>query len=91
SIKHKFRPTLEPCARLLGIELRKHFGSRILGPEYPPTARVRNQYIQNILIKLERENINLKAAKDLIVSTIDEVKFNPNYRSCRFVIDVDPA
>ena len=91
SIKHKFRPTLEPCAKLLGIELRKHFGSRILGPEYPPTARVRNQYIQNILIKLERENINLSAAKELIVSTIDEVKFHSNYKSCRFVIDVDPA
>ena len=32
--------------------LRNVFKAGVLGPEYPPVARIRNQYLKNVIIKI---------------------------------------
>jgi len=39
---------------LVGL-LRKSFGNRVLGPEYPSIFRIRNYYHKNVLLKIEQE------------------------------------
>lgn len=71
--------------------LRTKLGAkRVLGPEPPVIDRIRNQFINHIIIKLERKKINLPQAKDFIKQSIDSVKIMKDFRGTTFVIDVDP-
>lgn len=73
----------------LASQLRTHMGSRILGPEYPVVARMRDEYIKNILIKTEREASVVKI-KDTIQTVLNDFKVHPDFKKLRLVIDVDP-
>ncbi len=63
--------------------------SRVLGPEAPLVDRVRNQYLFDILIKLEREKINFKAAKSFIQEKVLDILTDKTLKSIQIVIDVD--
>jgi len=89
SIKHKDRQVVDHSSKLLADKLRAIFGWRILGPEYPPVNRIQNQYIKNILLKIEREKSFAKA-KELINEKVDEVKTIANLKSISVVANVDP-
>ena len=65
--------------------------ARVLGPEPPIIHRIRNKYLHNILIKLERENIDLKAVKHFIRHQVEDVTTNKSFRKIQVVIDVDPV
>ena len=89
SLKHKDARTLNDGARELAVLLREIFGRKLLGPEYPLVSRIKNLYIKNILIKLER-NENLVSNKSLIQKTIDQFRAEAIYKSIRVQVDVDP-
>ncbi len=88
-IKHKDRTTLNYFADILGDELKKIFGNRVLGPESPVISRVQTWYIKNILIKIEREKPPAKA-KELITMSIDRTGKMKGASSLRIAVDVDP-
>ncbi len=88
-LKHKDPQLLNKAAEELAGRLRKRFGNRILGPEYPMVGRVMNYYIKNILVKFERE-ISLARAKTELIHTIDGFYKQKENSSVRVVIDVDP-
>ncbi len=83
---------LESDAKVLGGMLRTELGSkRVLGPEEPPVARIRNLYIRELFLKYEREGIQpsaFKAKVDEVLSAFDKKKNAP---SLRLIIDVDPV
>ncbi|TAE46096.1 MAG: hypothetical protein EAY69_09485, partial [Cytophagales bacterium] len=60
------------------------------GPEAPLIGRIRNKYLFNILIKIERDNVDLKAVKQFIAQKIEDVITQKKYRQVQIVIDVDP-
>ncbi|MCB2221892.1 MAG: primosomal protein N' [Bacteroidetes bacterium] len=90
SLKHRDARKLNDGARELAILLREALGKRVLGPEYPLVARIKNLYIKNILIKLERDE-NLSDNKILIQKIIDQFRGEAIYKSIRVQIDVDPV
>jgi len=90
SLKHKDARMLNDGARELSIILREHLGKRILGPEYPLVARIKNLYIKRILVKLERDD-TLAKNKDTILELLDEFNRSSLYRNIRIQIDVDPV
>ncbi|MCD4698686.1 MAG: primosomal protein N', partial [Bacteroidales bacterium] len=90
SLKHKDARLLNEGARELAIILRDRFGNRILGPEYPLIAKIKNLYIKRILVKLERDN-QLSQNKKLVIETIDKFHGMAIYKNIRVVIDVDPV
>ena len=63
--------------------------SRVLGPEPPLVERVRNQYLFNILIKLEREKINFKAVKSFIQEKVTDILTDKTLKNVNVVVDVD--
>ena len=69
--------------------LRTVFGSRILGPDRPSVARVKNQFIRKIVIKFE-VGIDLKKAKEYLRKIKDEILSDKRYASMQIYYDVDP-
>ena len=63
NIKHKNPDVLSNQAVYLGNELRKHFDDRVIGPEVPLISRIRNYYIQTIMMKFEKDSISIQKAK----------------------------
>lgn len=74
----------------LATQLKTQFASRVMGPEYPAVARIRDEFHKNILIKIERE-ANSAKVKEVISNYVSEFKVHPDFRKLRLVIDVDPS
>jgi len=63
---------------------------RVLGPVPALIEKIRNQYLQNVMVKLERDKINLKAVKQLIKEQTVGLTSNKKYKTLHIVLDVDP-
>jgi len=90
SLKHKDPRLLNEASREFAMMLREKLGNRILGPEYPLISRIKNLYIKNVLVKLERDE-KLAGKKKVILEIIDKFRGESSYKSVRIVIDVDPV
>jgi primosomal protein N' (replication factor Y) len=89
-IKHKDPDMLYQQAEFLGTELRKHFGDRVIGPEYPLVSRIRNFYIKSILLKFERDTDSLNKAKDIIRNVLLQFQTTKLSKGSVVQPDVDP-
>jgi primosomal protein N' (replication factor Y) len=91
TVKHMEQGLCEQAAIALTGELVDRLGrAAVLGPEAPYIFRIRNFYIQEITIKLDRAHTVLKQAKQLICEAMDAVKDQKEFRQARLVADVDP-
>ncbi|MBL4708054.1 MAG: primosomal protein N' [Flavobacteriales bacterium] len=90
TLKHRDERKLEDGAQHLGKKLKHQFGKRILGPEAPGIARIRNFYHQNILFKIEKE-ASIKKSKEVLRAVLQEFAVHDLYKSIRVVVDVDPV
>ncbi len=90
SLVHADPQLISEGSRLLATRFRKIFGDFVLGPEFPPIARIKNQYIKNIMIKLGKD-LNLKANKNKIQEIIDTFKSEQKWKTVRIIINVDPS
>jgi primosomal protein N' (replication factor Y) len=88
-IKHRDVEVLQKAATLFATDLKAKFGTRVLGPETPLVGKVQNLFIQQIIIKVERNAAiqKLKVALMESVQTLNSVK---EFRGVVFQIDVDP-
>jgi primosomal protein N' (replication factor Y) len=92
TVRHREKEIAKEAAQHLAELLREQLGKpRVLGPESPLIDRVRNQYLKQILIKLEKEKINLKAVKTFIAAQCQQVSLMKQFKSVQIVIDVDPV
>ncbi|CAG5008090.1 primosomal protein N' [Dyadobacter sp. CECT 9275] len=90
TVKHPDEATSRRAADQLAQKLTVNLGkSRVLGPEAPLVDRVRNQFLFDILIKLEREKINFKAAKSFIQEKVTDILTDKTLKSIHIIIDVD--
>ncbi len=62
---------------------------RILGPEYPSVARVKNRYHKQIILKLPL-GPSLKQTKQKLLAFNDQFFSKKQFRPVRLIIDVDP-
>jgi primosomal protein N' (replication factor Y) len=70
-------------------QIRKIFGQRILGPEYPPIYRVKGMYQKQFILKLEK-NISYSQAKKAIMQLNEEILSKQEFKKARVIVDVDP-
>ncbi|HNW97366.1 MAG TPA: primosomal protein N' [Bacteroidales bacterium] len=89
TLKHKDAEKLNKSASAFAKNLRKVFGSRILGPEYPSVSKIRNEYLKNILIKIEKD-YSISQAKSALRAQIENFKNDNDFKGVKIVIDVDP-
>ena len=88
TLKHKDFNKVNEASAWLGQALRTAFQFPILGPEFPPIARIRNQYLKNILVKIPRDYPLSKTKKG--IKRIEQ-SFNAiaPYRGVRIIFNVD--
>ncbi len=89
TLKHRKDETVTCAAEELAIQLRKIFQNNVLGPEYAFIPRIRNRYIKQLLLKLER-NADKVQAKDILQHFEQHLHDTPEYKGIQFINDVDP-
>lgn len=89
-IKHKDQGKLHQIADYLSKVLRQQFGNRVLGPEAPLVSRIRNYYIQTLLIKVEKEGVSVQKVKANLQEIIRKFEAEPMAKGSIIQIDVDP-
>ncbi len=77
------------AAEWLARALGNVFDRYVLGPEFPPVARIRNEYYKNILIKIPKKQ-SLGKTKKVVHRILTTFKAIGAYRSVRVVVNVDP-
>ncbi|NLR89793.1 replication restart helicase PriA [Flammeovirga agarivorans] len=91
TIRSEKQELTKESAQWLGNRLVNWLGrKRILGPQEPNINKIRNYFLSEILIKLERENFDLKKAKNYIHHAILQLKEEKNFKRVWVTIDVDP-
>ena len=88
TLKHKEYNRVNDSAAWFAKSLRNSFGDNVLGPEFPPIARIRNLYLKNILLKIPKQQ-SLAKTKDVITRIKTSFLSISDYRSVRIIIDVD--
>ncbi|WP_133672945.1 replication restart helicase PriA [Maribacter caenipelagi] len=88
TFKHKNYNVLNEAADWFAGALRTNFGDTVLGPEYPPVARIRNQYLKHIVIKVRKVH-SLAQTKANIRRIEKSFKAVAMYRSVRVIYNVD--
>ncbi len=63
----------------------------VLGPEKGVIARIKNQYQFESLIKLDRSGNTQAVFKESFAKIIEELQSRPEFRSVRWIADVDPS
>lgn len=87
---HKDAGKLNAGAAQLASMLRKAFPGRVVGPEYPLVARIRNVYMKHVLVKLEKSQ-HLAEARKTLSDTLEKFSEDPDGKSIRVIVNVDPV
>mgnify|MGYP003575008422 CR=1 FL=1 len=89
NVKHKDANVLNVASLYLANALKAQLGARVLGPEQPLVARIRNYYIKQIIIKIEK-NAAIQKVKMVLKDTIKDFNSQKDFKSVITQIDVDP-
>lgn len=89
TLRHMESIQVEKAALELGAMLKAKYGhGRILGPERPLIERIRNQFVMEILIKLEK-GVSLAQFKVDLRLLLDELPSKPVFKGVQVIPDVD--
>lgn len=88
TLKHRYEDRVAATASALAHALRERLGDRVLGPEIPVVAWVRDKHLRNLLIKMRRSAH--QEEKTFVRDTVDRVFSDPAHRAVQLVTDVDP-
>ena len=89
SLRHRDPVILNKAADVLAVDLRHHFGNSILGPEYPLVSRVKNLFIKQIMVKMQRGQ-QFSQMRITLQNSLYAFEGLQEYKSIRISIDVDP-
>ncbi len=89
TIKHKKQVVAEQAAQVLGNWLYPHLGPQLVGPAVPLVGRVRNNYLQEMLIKLPRDTKVIAQTKQLLREHFIKLQAEKKFRSVIITPDVD--
>ncbi|MEM1137110.1 MAG: primosomal protein N' [Bacteroidota bacterium] len=90
TLKHQEKKEVANQAVRLTTKLKKKLGEkRVLGPESPLIDKIRNLYLKDILVKIERSQINLKQVKKAILEIILDTNDGKRFKHIDISIDVD--
>ncbi|MBK8562275.1 MAG: primosomal protein N' [Saprospiraceae bacterium] len=91
TLKHKKPDVLNRGAKIFAQVLRAKLGKRMLGPTVPPVSRVREYYLLDIMIKMERNPAIWKATKELVWEATRVMQQEEGFSTVRVNVDVDPG
>lgn len=90
TLQHKRSEVSEEAAKLLALWLKADLADWVIGPAAPYVGRVRNYYLQDILLKIPRSSKQLQRAKQLIRQARHRLAKSDGLTTVRVKVDVDP-
>jgi len=91
SFRHKFQEIVHDAASVFALHLHKDFGNYLTGPGEPVIARIRNQYIMELMLKLPKNGSTIAYAKQVIHQQKAILQNDRKFRSVVVVPDIDPV
>lgn len=91
TFRHKEQHIAEEAANIMLQGLKPNFGNYISGPAEPLVNKVRNQYLQELLLKLPKDSQLIDKCKKEIEQQIVIIQTNKRYRQVSIIPDVDPV
>lgn len=88
TLKHKDYQKVNVGADWYARSLRTVFDTHVLGPEFPPVARIRNQYLKHILVKIPQKQ-SLAKTKEAIIKINNSFLSVKDFRAIRVILNVD--
>lgn len=88
-LRHRHDDVVETAGIEMGSRLRQGLGDRILGPDKPSIARMKNLHIRKIVIKLEN-GIDQKAVRLYLRTVQQQLLQDKRYAALQVYYDVDP-
>ena len=90
-VKDKDKKKGQNAANKLSLQLKGGLTeNRVMGPIEPLINKIRNYYLYEILIKIERQTLNSRSVKEFISVSRDTLLALPDYKSVLVHFDVDP-
>ncbi len=91
TIKNREEHLAEESAQKYCNLLNYHLGAgRVLGPITPIISRIRNLYIREILVKVEKNGVNIQKVKQILFTQKGELLHELKLKSTKVIFDVDP-
>ncbi len=88
-LRHHKESIAEGAAKMLASLLRQTFAHRVLGPDKPAVARVRNQNIRRILLKIEN-SVALSSVRPHLRQAKATLLQDKRFATITLFFDVDP-
>jgi primosomal protein N' (replication factor Y) len=89
TIKHRELGLCQSAATWLNKVMEQKLGPLVLGPVAPPVSRIRNQYIQQLLIKVPQEQ-SLSGTKVFLTKVLQRFTLQKEFARVSVSFDVDP-
>jgi primosomal protein N' (replication factor Y) len=91
TFKHKMQNIVHDAASVFALYLHKEFGNYLTGPGEPVIARIRNQYIMELMLKLPKNGSTIAFAKQVILQQRAILQNDRKFRSVVVTPDIDPV
>jgi primosomal protein N' (replication factor Y) (superfamily II helicase) len=89
-IRHREAKNADQATQWLHDKIKQKLGNRVSLPITPSINRIKNQYIKQLLIKVEPEHNKLISVKIFLIYLKDTLASEEVGKGIRLVIDVDP-
>jgi len=88
-LRHRQDSIVQTAAIEFGSRLRQWFGGRVLGPDKPAIAKVKQQNIRKLVLKFEL-GIDMKKVREYLLLVQSQILTDKRYSSLQVYYDVDP-
>jgi primosomal protein N' (replication factor Y) len=89
TFRHRDKEVVRSAAQFFANNLKKEFGNYLVGPAEPVIARIRNQYLMELMLKLPKDGHTINFAKLVIQQQTAIVQNSPKWKSVVIIPDVD--
>ena len=89
TVRHKDETVVNSAAARYASELRRLFGNRVMGPEFPSVARIRGLYLKKIMVRFAVGEAISEAKKKMMALANDVLK-EKEFARVQLIFDVDP-
>ena len=90
TLKHKKPEIVQEAARKLAEELKDYPKMVLFGPADPAISRIRTYYLQEILLKVNKETAFVQQLKRDLKHKIALLTSSKNFSQVQVILDVDP-
>lgn len=89
TLRHRELAAVNRASDYFARDMKAVFGNRVLGPEFPGIAKIRNSYHKQIILKIEKK-ASINTAKEHLRTIYTNAINLPEFKGVRVMFDVDP-